>query len=137
MRRVLTMMILMGCGARTTAPVASEASPGVAPIEQVVTDEQLVTDEQVPVEPATPDANSETALVTEAVVDPKAPSTDDSPDGTASSVMARSAELYAQCHDRLEFPESAGECSADADCTKAGCSQEICTTPAASAGMMS
>jgi eight-cysteine-cluster-containing protein len=34
--------------------------------------------------------------------------------------------LYDHCHDRLEGPEVDGECSTDADCGTAGCSQEVC-----------
>jgi eight-cysteine-cluster-containing protein len=42
------------------------------------------------------------------------------------------AELYASCKDRMENPQAAGECKADADCAKAGCSMEVCTTAAQS-----
>jgi len=41
------------------------------------------------------------------------------------------ASLYAACRDRVEQPETEGECKADGDCAAAGCSQEICTTAAA------
>lgn len=37
-------------------------------------------------------------------------------------------ELYEKCHDRMENPEEAGECKADADCATAGCQGEVCTT---------
>jgi len=35
-------------------------------------------------------------------------------------------KAYAECRDRVEGPEAAGECSADSDCVKAGCSKEVC-----------
>lgn len=41
--------------------------------------------------------------------------------------------LYELCHDRLELPEAPGECAADADCAKAGCSGEVCVTAKAAA----
>jgi eight-cysteine-cluster-containing protein len=36
--------------------------------------------------------------------------------------------LYAECRDRMEKPETAGECKADADCAVTGCGKEVCTT---------
>ncbi|MDP2312664.1 MAG: hypothetical protein Q8P41_07150 [Pseudomonadota bacterium] len=42
----------------------------------------------------------------------------------------RPAEAYAGCRDRLEGPQAAGECTTDADCTKAGCSSEVCVANA-------
>jgi eight-cysteine-cluster-containing protein len=38
--------------------------------------------------------------------------------------------LYDQCRERLEGPESDGECSTDADCGVSGCSQEVCVSQA-------
>jgi eight-cysteine-cluster-containing protein len=35
--------------------------------------------------------------------------------------------LYAACRDRMEKPESDGECKVDGDCAIAGCSREVCT----------
>ncbi len=35
-------------------------------------------------------------------------------------------QLYDQCGGRLENPEAEGECTTDADCGRAGCSQEAC-----------
>ena len=35
------------------------------------------------------------------------------------------------CWARTKGPEAAGECKVDGDCTKAGCSQEVCVTVAA------
>ncbi len=41
------------------------------------------------------------------------------------------ADLYGQCRERVEGASTAGECSTDADCSKAGCSQEVCVAAAA------
>jgi eight-cysteine-cluster-containing protein len=46
------------------------------------------------------------------------------------------AELYAGCQSRLEGPEVPGECTTNADCVRAGCSSEVCTTPRAASEMM-
>ncbi len=40
---------------------------------------------------------------------------------------------YEKYRDRLEGPEAEGECSSDADCARAGCSSEVCTTAAKAA----
>lgn len=51
---------------------------------------------------------------------------------------AGAAELYQACQARVEGTEVAGECSSDADCVKAGCSQELCiSTAEAAKGPMS
>lgn len=52
--------------------------------------------------------------------------------GTAKT----SAELYAECRDRVELPEVAGECKSDADCATTGCGSEICTAKASVEGLM-
>jgi eight-cysteine-cluster-containing protein len=41
------------------------------------------------------------------------------------------ADLYGQCRDRVEGAATAGECVTDADCSKAGCSQEVCVSASA------
>ncbi len=46
------------------------------------------------------------------------------------------AQAYAACRDRLELPEVAGECTTDADCSKAGCSQEVCVAAATAPDVM-
>lgn len=38
--------------------------------------------------------------------------------------------LYAQCSGRVEGVSAAGECASDADCTRAGCSGEVCVATA-------
>ena len=46
------------------------------------------------------------------------------------------AELYAECEQRVEGTQQAGECTTDADCARAGCSQEVCVTASAAADVM-
>lgn len=38
--------------------------------------------------------------------------------------------LYAACQERVEGPESPGECAQDSDCVPAGCSLELCVAEA-------
>jgi eight-cysteine-cluster-containing protein len=45
--------------------------------------------------------------------------------------------LYEGCRDRVEGTETDGECTADADCVKTGCSSELCIAKSAAAGVMS
>lgn len=52
-------------------------------------------------------------------------------------VGATTDPLDPQCRARVEGPEQQGECQADADCARGGCSGEICATPAALADLMS
>jgi hypothetical protein len=49
-------------------------------------------------------------------------------EGTSAATAEgrRSADLYEGCRRRVEGAEVAGECATDADCVRAGCSQEIC-----------
>lgn len=71
-----------------------------------------------------------------------APEPPDAPVRTAPAepdepVGSTPAELYAQCHDRVEMPQADGECTTDADCTRAGCGAEVCTAVASAEGLMS
>ena len=45
-------------------------------------------------------------------------------------------QVYEACRERVEGPETAGECSTDADCVAVGCSQEMCVA-ASQSGLMS
>ena len=45
------------------------------------------------------------------------------------------ADLYAACHDRMEMPETDGECTVDADCAPIGCGGEVCAK-AGTTGLM-
>ena len=45
--------------------------------------------------------------------------------------------LYEGCRERVEGTETDGECTADADCVKTGCSSELCIAKSAAAGVMS
>ncbi|MFK7928838.1 MAG: hypothetical protein AB8H79_11665 [Myxococcota bacterium] len=55
---------------------------------------------------------------------------------TTADLPVTPADFYAQCKDRLERPEEAGECSQDSDCAAAGCSAEKCITKTAAADLM-
>lgn len=46
------------------------------------------------------------------------------------------ASLYEECKDRVEQPQADGECTTDADCVRAGCGSEVCTTTAAAGDIM-
>jgi len=41
------------------------------------------------------------------------------------------AARYAECKERVELPESGGECAVDDDCAPGGCNLTVCTTTAA------
>jgi len=56
---------------------------------------------------------------------PPPPEPEPEPDGLPSP-----KELYAQCEERVEQPQADGECDNDADCARAGCASEVCTTTA-------
>lgn len=66
------------------------------------------------------------------------PAADPEPAASTPQPVASSAqELYESCEARVEQPEADGECASDADCVKAGCSSEICTTAEAASDIMS
>jgi eight-cysteine-cluster-containing protein len=58
-----------------------------------------------------------------------APGSQDSPKGPDPKVM------YADCRERVEMPESSGECKSDADCAPVGCAGEVCTSKVAGQGL--
>ena len=58
-------------------------------------------------------------------------------DATDAPPQRTPAELYAECHDRVEGRSADGECTTDADCVAAGCSTETCITAEAAKGFMS
>lgn len=69
---------------------------------------------------------------------PKDAVTDQAPAPAPESEPApvpTSAELYAECQTRVEGPQKDDECKVDADCAKAGCGQEVCTTAAEAANI--
>lgn len=59
------------------------------------------------------------------------------PADAAPPTASTPAELYAECYERVEMPQTDGECTTDADCVRAGCGSEICTTATAAEGLMS
>ncbi len=89
---------------------------------------------------AAADASQAPAAPTQPAADPT-PATDPVAGDPGTQVPAPGGTdpqaLYAQCKERVEGPQAAGECKTDADCTTGGCSSEICATPAALEGMMS
>lgn len=52
------------------------------------------------------------------------------PEAPPPAVPETPDAAYASCRERVEGPEAAGECDADADCGKTGCGGEVCTTTA-------
>ncbi len=54
------------------------------------------------------------------------------PDPAAATPQA----LYEECRERVENPQAESECQTDADCKAAGCSNEVCTTVAEAANIM-
>jgi eight-cysteine-cluster-containing protein len=49
---------------------------------------------------------------------------------------ATPAALYAECEQRVEGPQKDAECTTDADCGTAGCGNEVCTSTAEKANVM-
>lgn len=81
----------------------------------------------------TPDAPSE--AIGDGVADPVA--ADETEPVLGDPVAGKTpADLYAECEARVEGQQQAGECTTDADCSRAGCSQEVCVTSAAAADVM-
>lgn len=58
------------------------------------------------------------------------------PGATPVTPGARAQSLYDECHDRVEGQQAPGECASDADCARAGCSQEVCVPRAAAGDVM-
>lgn len=58
------------------------------------------------------------------------------PPPLSSQENATPASLYAECKDRVEQPQTEGECTKDEDCATGGCGQEVCTTAVAAAELM-
>lgn len=79
---------------------------------------------------------SDPAVEAPAPVEDAAPEPTEGGDATAAA-PATPASLYEECRGRVEGRETAGECETDADCQSAGCSQEVCTTKALAAEVMS
>ena len=107
------MVTLISCG--------KGGAPEPAPVE-------------TPVEVAAPDGAEEAASASAPKTDgPPAPPFQLQP---MNEVLTQSGAsplaLYEGCRERVEGPSTAGECSADSDCVKTGCSQELCVAASAS-----
>jgi eight-cysteine-cluster-containing protein len=102
---LIALVALSACNAHQDAALEGDGptSP-VAAVEQAVEQAQLAEVEAADAEQAGPEGEPP-----ELPVDQPTPQL-----------------LYDQCKARLEGPEADGECSTDADCGTAGCSQEVC-----------
>lgn len=108
MLRIIALMLLLGCGQKNPTPDVQEASPDVS--QEVTAD--------VPAEAAEPE-NAEPAEAE-----------------AAADATPTPESLYEDCEGRVEGRQSEGECTTDADCKTGGCSQEVCTTNALAADLM-
>lgn len=108
MLRVLPLfLLLIACGAKSSSQ--SQTEP--APVEDAATDNG---------HDATADGGEETPPpVPEPEVEKPTP-----------------ASLYAECEQRVERPQAEGECEKDEDCKTAGCGNEVCSTVAGAAEVM-
>lgn len=113
---LLAVLLLGGC----TKDGPSE-TPGEAAAPAEPAPEAPAATEPAPAEP-TP------ATTIDEGVTPVA----DPPPGTSVTP----AQLYEGCRDRVEGPQTAGECKTDADCAPAGCSREMCVAAASAADIM-
>ncbi len=113
---------LIACSAHPDAAMAPDAAGGVvAAVDQALEQNAEPTEEPVvpEVDEAEPDEVGPDGEPPELPVDGPTPQM-----------------LYDQCRDRLEGPEVDGECSADADCDRAGCSGEVCVPVSKKAEIM-
>ena len=77
------------------------------------------------------------AQAPEAPVEPAPAPAPQPPEAPVDPDVAQTpAALYAACEGRVEGPEAEGECTADEDCARSGCSQEVCVPKAEAAGLM-
>jgi eight-cysteine-cluster-containing protein len=121
----LTLGALVACNAHQEATRSSDVGGGtVAAVEEAVEQAQVDAAAAVEDEPV-------------AEVQPDDEGSSSPNDGVAPAELPVDQPtpqmLYESCHDRLEGAEVDGECSVDADCGRAGCSQEVCV-PAAKKG---
>ena len=77
----------------------------------------------VPVSAPPPSAPVATAVATP----PATPPVDAAPT-VATPAMRTPQTFYAACRERVEEPQSAGECGIDSDCVAVGCSKEVCVS---------
>lgn len=102
----MILVVWLACAQATHEPVATDASPAA---------------DVAPVGPADV-----------AAIPPGAPGSWPLP-GEAVKPIRTPKVMYEGCRDRVELPEAGGECTVDADCAKAGCAGEVCTTARAGA----
>ena len=104
---MLTLFLMFSCAKE---PAATEASPPPAVQEAPAAEAPAAAEENAA-------KDDKPAFMKQTFVDP----------------LKDPAGAYAQCKERVEGPETAGECSTDADCAKAGCSKEVCVSTATAA----
>ena len=110
MLRVMALLLIVSCGQKNPTPDVQDGPPSEQAVEA----------------PApSPDGAPEAADGSEGAED------------AAAAAQVTPASLYEECRGRVEGRETAGECETDADCQSAGCSQEVCTTKALAAEVMS
>lgn len=68
-------------------------------------------------------------------VPPPEPPAEKAPPPAPALDLPSPEKLYAMCEERVEQPQADGECTSDDDCTRSGCSGEVCTTVAGAEGM--
>lgn len=101
------------------APVAPMAAPAAAPPPQAAAPDAAAS---VPV--AVPVATTPVANTSVPVSPPGAPVVP----AAITPAMLTAQTLYGACRERVEQPESAGECGIDSDCVAVGCSKEVCVS---------
>lgn len=118
LRAVLVAIgLLVGCsGPRSANEIPASDTPTAAPAPE------QIGDAPVPTAPGTPVSG-------EGLPSEGGPVPTDTPVSPAS--------LYEGCRDRVEGLQAAGECVTDADCAKAGCSQEVCVAAKNAGDVMS
>lgn len=87
-------------------------------------------------DPATPDVPTpDPDIHAQAEPQPEPTPTPTPPEPATDAGTVTPMSLYEECKGRVEGPQAEGECTTDADCGKAGCSQEVCTTTAKAADL--
>jgi eight-cysteine-cluster-containing protein len=94
-----------------------------------------------PPPPGAPPSAPATLPPPDALEDPAQPSEPLSPatppPPTEAGPAVTPAQMYEGCKERVEGVTAAGECASDADCARAGCSQEVCVAKVDAPDVMS
>jgi len=119
--RILVSCLLVSCGGAspppaTATPPSSEESEAPAP--------------EAPSAEKTEEA-ADPGTHAEASTDAEAAATPDEIPATSNA-----SALFEECRTRVEGREKDGECQSDDDCSRAGCSSEVCVTTSLAAEVM-